>query len=75
VTTLPQPANEIRSDEATSSNNDDLHDFSPVWRPSIGLAGGECAGADWKALQRHWIAIEFPLEFRPRIAIKDSHQG
>ena len=33
------------------------------------------AGADWKALRRHWIAIEFPLEFRPRIAIKDSHQG
>jgi hypothetical protein len=33
VTVLLQPADNIRSDEAAASNNDDLHDFSPVCRP------------------------------------------
>jgi hypothetical protein len=42
---------ELGSDQAAASDHHDLHHFSPVCRPPIGLVIGECLPAGRKILQ------------------------
>src|SRR6202000_1882344 len=69
VAFVTQFSRKLASDQAGTADNDNLHDFSPIFsRPlmaSLLNTPRPCAGAGRKALWPCWIVLESSLASRP----------